>query len=84
LQAAATGLPVVAAAAAALPELVHDGKNGILVPPDDVAATGRAILEIINSPDRAARMGMASLAVGWAHAEERSFEKIEAFYRELI
>lgn len=84
LQAAATGLPVVAAEAAALPELVADGINGTLVPPDDVAATARAITDMIIFPERAARMGQASLAVGREHAEERSFEKLEDFYRVLI
>lgn len=84
LQAAATALPVVAADAAALPELVKDGLNGYLVPPDDVQTTAKAILEIIRDPQKAKAMGVASLAVGRDHAEERSFERYEEFYRDVI
>jgi 1,2-diacylglycerol 3-alpha-glucosyltransferase len=84
LQAAATALPVVAADAAALPELVKDGLNGYLVPPDDVQATADAILNIIGDPQKAKAMGAASLAVGRDHAEERSFERYEEFYRDVI
>ena len=81
LQAAACGLPVVAADAAALPELVQDGVNGFLVPPDDPEAISRAVLRISGDPECARAMGLASLAVGQAHAEERSFEKYEEFYK---
>ncbi len=84
LQAAATGLPLVAAAAAALPELVKDGVNGFLVPPDDVKATAKAISQIIEEPDLARRMGEASLVVGKEHSEERSFERIEQFYKDMV
>ncbi|MEJ2262784.1 MAG: glycosyltransferase [Anaerolineales bacterium] len=83
LQAAACGLPVVAADAAALPELVQDGVNGFLVPPDDPEAISRAVLRISGDPECARVMGLASLAVGRAHAEERSFEKYEEFYKSV-
>lgn len=84
LQAAACGLPVVAADAAALPELVQDGVNGFLVSPDDPEAISRAILKITRDPDCARSMGLASLAIGRAHAEERSFEKYERFCGMMI
>lgn len=84
LQAAACGLPVVAADAAALPELVHDGVNGFLVSPDNPEAISRAVLRISGDPVCAREMGLASLAVGREHAEERSFERYEEFYRMMI
>ncbi|HZD55705.1 MAG TPA: glycosyltransferase [Anaerolineales bacterium] len=84
LQAAACGLPVVAADAAALPELVRDGVNGFLVPPDSPEAISKAILKLTESPTCARSMGLASLAVGRAHGEERSFEKYEQFCRTMI
>ncbi|MGD2207660.1 MAG: glycosyltransferase, partial [Anaerolineae bacterium] len=84
LQAAATGLPVVAARAVALPELVHDGVNGFLVPPGEPEALGKAMWTILSDPDLAARMGKASLSIAQPHAEEHTFDKYEKLYQRLL
>lgn len=84
LQAAATGLPIVAAEAAALPELVDDGVNGYLVPVDDPPAFADAICRILNDPDLADALGRASLEIGRRHAEKRTFDAYEDLYRELM
>jgi glycosyltransferase involved in cell wall biosynthesis len=81
LQAAATGLPIVAAEAAALPELVENKTNGYLVPPDDPQALGMAIGQILADPEWAERLGQASLEVGRQHAEEGTFDAYEQLYR---
>jgi 1,2-diacylglycerol 3-alpha-glucosyltransferase len=83
LQAAATGLPIVAANALALPELVHNGDNGFLVPPGDPEAMARAILDILQEPDLAERMGQESLFIGLSHAEERTFDLYEKLYEDV-
>jgi 1,2-diacylglycerol 3-alpha-glucosyltransferase len=83
LQAVATGLPVVAANALALPELVHDGINGFLVPPGDPEAMAKGMLTILQDPDLAARMGQESLSIGLSHAEQRTFDLYEKLYEEL-
>jgi len=60
-EAMACGLPVVANAAGALPEVVGtDGEAGILVPPRDPRAMAGAIREILAEPLRAERMGRAA------------------------
>jgi 1,2-diacylglycerol 3-alpha-glucosyltransferase len=82
LQAAATGLPIVAAKAAALPELVEDDTNGYLVPPDDPSAFAVAFQKTLDQPELAARFGQASLEIGRRHAEERTFHAYEELYRE--
>jgi len=84
LQALATGLPVVAADAVALPEIVKDGVNGYLVPPGDPQAMGEAIARILTDPERAAAMGREGLAIVQPHDEEHTFEQYEALYRSLI
>jgi 1,2-diacylglycerol 3-alpha-glucosyltransferase len=83
LQAAATGLPIVAANALALPELVRDGVNGFLVQPDDPEAMARAMLDILRDPELATRMGHESLSIGLSHAETRTFDRYEGLYEEL-
>jgi glycosyltransferase involved in cell wall biosynthesis len=49
--------PVLAARAGAMPELVRDGENGILVEFGDVDAIAKSILELLSSRSRAASMG---------------------------
>ncbi len=47
------GRPVIATSVGGLPEII-DGRNGILVPPEDPAALARAVDEFFTARDRAA------------------------------
>jgi glycosyltransferase involved in cell wall biosynthesis len=51
--------PVVATAAGGIPEAVADGKSGTLVPPRDPQALARALVELLQSPERRAAYGAA-------------------------
>lgn len=62
LEAMASGLPVVAADAGAVPELVPDGQAGILVPPGDANALATAIGTLLADTTRRKRMGRAGRA----------------------
>ncbi len=60
-EAMACGLPVIANAAGALPEVVGtSGEAGLLVPPRDPRALAAAAEAVLADPDRAARMGRAA------------------------
>jgi glycosyltransferase involved in cell wall biosynthesis len=79
-EALAAGTPVLSAAAAAIPELVRDGETGVLVPPGDAAALGRALEELLADPGRRERLGAAGRAwarehLAWSHTAAR-FEAI--------
>lgn len=77
LEAMASGLPVVATAVGGNPELVADGRTGLLVPPDDVEAMAKALLRLADDPDSARAMGLA----GRIEAEQRfSLEAMVAAY----
>lgn len=62
LEAMAAGLPVVAPAQGALPELVVDRTTGLLVPPGDDEAFARALLELAKDGDRRRALGAAARA----------------------
>jgi glycosyltransferase involved in cell wall biosynthesis len=49
-EALAAGAPVVATATRALPDLVDDGRNGLLVEPGDAAALARALARLRDDP----------------------------------
>jgi glycosyltransferase involved in cell wall biosynthesis len=83
IQAAATGLPIVAANAAALPELVKDGQNGYLVPPDDDRALAHGLTRILSSPTRRAAFGRASLAIGQPHADHLTLGAYEQLFHSV-
>ena len=57
LEAGASGLPVVAAAAGGALELVADGKTGLLVAPDDAGALAAALLDLAGDPARRTAYG---------------------------
>lgn len=84
IQAVASGLPVVAADAAALPELVEHGVTGLLVTPDDPAAFGEAMSGILGDPEGAAKMGEAGIEIGLAHNQRASFDAHERLYESAL
>lgn len=58
VEAMAMGLPVVAFAHGALPEIVSPA-SGVLVSPGDEDALARAVIDLIQDPQRRARLGAA-------------------------
>lgn len=60
LEAMSVGTPVVAARAAALPEIVTDGHDGRIVAPHDVDALAGALRSVLNDPAERDRMGAAA------------------------
>jgi glycosyltransferase involved in cell wall biosynthesis len=59
IEAMALGLPVVAADAGGVREIVDEGSTGLVVPPGDVRAMSEAMVELLSDPEVAARMGEA-------------------------
>ncbi|EGW38892.1 glycosyltransferase [Desulfosporosinus sp. OT] len=51
LEAMKAGVPIVASSVGGIPEVVRAGKDGLLVPPGDVAGFTKACASIIENPD---------------------------------
>ncbi|TMR88893.1 glycosyltransferase family 4 protein [Nonomuraea basaltis] len=81
LEAMATGLPVVAANAMALPHLV-DG-NGFLFEPGDVIALARHLSGILADDGLRARLGKASRELALTHDDQSSLARFERIYDEV-
>ena len=62
LQAQAAGMPVVAGAAGAVPDLVAHARTGLLTPPGDSDAFAAALARLLADPALAAKLGAAARA----------------------
>src|SRR5690606_28888079 len=60
LEAAATGLPVIATRHGGIPDVVRDGETGILVDEGDVRAMAEAVAALALHPGRARALGEAA------------------------
>ncbi|MBW2742314.1 MAG: glycosyltransferase [Deltaproteobacteria bacterium] len=61
-EAMATGLPVISTRHAGIPELVHEGISGFLVPERDIDALAEKMNFLIRHPEKAVEMGKAGIA----------------------
>ena len=84
MEAMASGLPVIAVNAVALPELVHDGENGYLFPDGDGQMLAQRAITILSSPTLRTAMGQKSLDIIQAHDIQKTLDKYEALYRQII
>jgi glycosyltransferase involved in cell wall biosynthesis len=83
VEAQACGLPVVASRFGGFPEVIDEGRTGLLVPPRDPAALAAAVTSLLGDPARLAAMRAAG--PGWAaqFAWPAVVDRIEAVYREV-
>ncbi len=81
LEASASGLPIVAAAAGGAPELVADGVSGLLVPPGDVSALAAALRALLDDPERRASLAARSLASAQRRSWSGADAELAAAYR---
>jgi len=84
MEAMASGLPIVAVNAMALPELVHDGKNGYLFPNGDSQTLAEKIVTILSDQNLHAKMSKESLEIIQAHDINKIIKQYEALYNEII
>lgn len=82
LEAMASGLPILAANAMALPHLVNEGSNGYLFEPGNDQMLAELISKVIQlSHEDYEKMQLASLDMVRAHDIERTLNTFEALYR---
>ncbi|MEO1397398.1 MAG: glycosyltransferase family 4 protein [Pseudomonadota bacterium] len=62
VEAQSQGMPVISTPISGIPELIADGENGLLVPPDDPEALARALEQLARDPKLRKAMGKAGNA----------------------
>ncbi|MCC7368459.1 MAG: glycosyltransferase [Chloroflexi bacterium] len=84
IEALAAARPVVSTRVGGVPNVVHDGENGLLVPPRDAAAFADAVVALLRDPARGALLGQAGRAEVYPkHSSGRLVQDIERLYLEL-
>jgi len=85
IEAAACARPIVACDIPGCREIVHDGENGILVPPGDTEALAAALARLIEEPALRRRMGVRGREVVEAgFTEEQVAAATLEVYRALL
>jgi glycosyltransferase involved in cell wall biosynthesis len=85
LEAAATGLPVVASRVHGIPDVVRHGETGLLVHPRDVAGLAGAIEQLAGDRTLRQQMGRAGRAfVEERYRWEENCAQMDLLYRELL
>jgi glycosyltransferase involved in cell wall biosynthesis len=85
LEAMAHRKAVVASRVGGIPDKIVDGENGLLVPPGDVAALARAIVEAMSRRDRLVTWGAKSRAlVETRFSWSRRVKELMALYEEVL
>jgi glycosyltransferase involved in cell wall biosynthesis len=82
VEAASQGLPAVTTTVAGIPELLTDGVDGLLVPPDDAAALAGALERAIRDPALRRRLGRAAeTRARTAFDHRRSIAELSTLFR---
>lgn len=84
IEAAATGLPLVAVDAGAVRELCQDKRNGILCQPGDTEEIADAMTKLLSDAKLRKKYGEQSLEVSKMHDLSRTLSRFEEIYAEAI
>jgi glycosyltransferase involved in cell wall biosynthesis len=82
LEAAASGLPIVAVDATCISEIVHDQVSGFLTTPGNIPDLSNRIITLLNNPERARMMGINGRTLVEAHDIHRTWSLHEKLYQE--
>lgn len=83
-EAMASGRPIVAADAAAVPEIVRDGVDGLLFPPGDEQALARSVLRLLDDPSLAETLATNAFQRSDYFTSSAMARNMEEVYTEVL
>ncbi|MBA3402779.1 MAG: glycosyltransferase family 4 protein [Actinobacteria bacterium] len=83
VEALAVGTPVIATRVGGVPELVHDGENGLLIPSGDLDGLAAAVRRLIEEPGLRERLATAAAPSVEHLRPEVLYARLEAILREV-
>jgi glycosyltransferase involved in cell wall biosynthesis len=84
VEALSVGTPVVATAVGGVPEVVHDGENGLLVPAGDSTSLAAAMRALLNDEQLLGRLARAARPSVEAIGREPTYARLERILVEAI
>lgn len=83
IEAAATGLPLIAVDAGAVAEVCRNGENGFLIKPGDVASMSAAIYRLLADKDLREKMSKKSIEIANEHSLDKTIDKFLEIYNKV-
>lgn len=85
IEAMMSGIPAIASRIDGIPELIDDGREGLLIPAEDARALGAAVLRLLQDPSKKEEMGReAQRKARGSFGVERMAEKIFTVYDQAL
>ena len=84
LDAQAVGLPVIACETGGIPEIISDGKNGLLVPPKNEQKLADAILQLVNNTQLRKTLGFNAKQTVKQFDIHHTIEKNIELYEQML
>ncbi|MBE6807673.1 MAG: glycosyltransferase [Ruminococcaceae bacterium] len=81
LEAMAAGLPVITTNVGGVPDVVHHGENGLLIPPGDPEAYLAALTELTENAEKRAALAARSKELSKNYDEELTIHGYESLYK---
>jgi glycosyltransferase involved in cell wall biosynthesis len=84
LEAMATGLPCVGTSVGGIPEVITDGREGLLVPAGDIAGLADALSRLLSEPSLRASAGARALQTARRFDITEAVRNVEDVYRDTL